>query len=503
MKRTCCIAIAAVALGVLAAASSVQAQTKKITYAITDLGVFPSNTPYSSPASINSQGQIVGWSYKNDNARRACLWERVNGAWVMRDLGTLEPNYSSGTAAINDLGQVTGWGDTSTVSIQAYFYDNDMSGMESLPVLPGYDYSWGHSINTWGQIAGQSRPINLPSHAMLWEYDTQTQSWIITDLGLVSGRDSSAARGNNDQGQVVGWSYNGSVYAWRASFWENEANGWTFTDLNDIGVPSQTSMAHGINELGQVVGEKTIGSTNYFASLWERVDGQWTLSDLSAVKAFSTSKSSARAINNSGKVVGFAYLTNGDTVGFLYQGGVMYDLNSFLPTGAGWLLTYAHGINDQGQIVTDGRNPAGVTHAILMDTRQATYSYTSTGSAVAIKDNAAASKAMTLTDNVTITDLNVKVTLSHTRYADLKFELIGPDNVTRLLCAAGAVTGSGTKTLVFDDDGTAGSIVPALALSYYDGKSTLGKWTLKISDTVKNSKTGSFTSFTLDVVPAL
>ena len=42
-----------------------------------------------------------------------------------------------------------------------------------------------------------------------------------------------------------------------------------------------------------------------------------------------------------------------------------------------------------------------------------------------------ASKAMTLTDNVTITDLNVKVTLYHTRYADLKFELIGPDNVTR------------------------------------------------------------------------
>jgi subtilisin-like proprotein convertase family protein len=99
--------------------------------------------------------------------------------------------------------------------------------------------------------------------------------------------------------------------------------------------------------------------------------------------------------------------------------------------------------------------------------------------------------------------VNVKVTLTHTRYADLKFELTGPNNVTRLLCNAGAVTGSGIKTLVFDDDGTAGSIVPALALSYYDGKSTLGKWTLKISDTVKNSKTGSFTSFTLDVVPGL
>ena len=65
------------------------------------------------------------------------------------------------------------------------------------------------------------------------------------------------------------------------------------------------------------------------------------------------------------------------------------------------------------------------------------------------------------------------------------------------------MTGSGTKTLVFDDDGSAGSIVPAVPLSYYDGTSTLGKWTLKITDTVRNFKTGSFTSFTLDVVPSL
>ena len=85
--------------------------------------------------------------------------------------------------------------------------------------------------------------------------------------------------------------------------------------------PAKRQWRIGINELGQVVGDKTIDSTNYFAHLWDRVDGQWTLRDLSAVKAFSTSKSSARAINNLGKVVGFAYLTNGDTVGIPISGG--------------------------------------------------------------------------------------------------------------------------------------------------------------------------------------
>ena len=131
----------------------------------------------------------------------------------------------------------------------------------------------------------------------------------------------------------------------------------------------------------------------------------------------------------------------------------MENLNDYLPAGSGWSLTYARDINDQGQIVGSGYNPGGYDHAFLMDTRAVTYSYTSTGSAVAIKDKSTASKSMTLTDNVTITDLNVKVTLTHSRYADLKFELVGPNNVTRWLCNAGAVTGSGTKTLVFDDDG--------------------------------------------------
>ena len=44
---------------------------------------------------------------------------------------------------------------------------------------------------------------------------------------------------------------------------------------------------------------------------------------------------------------------------------------------------------------------------------------------------------------------------------------------------------------------------PVNPLSYYDGTSTAGTWTLKITDTLKNYKTGSFTSFTLDVVPVM
>ena len=261
------------------------------------------------------------------------------------------------------------------------------------------------------------------------------------------------------------------------------------------------TLLHDINNSGQIVGYKSTDGDWCHACLLERDNGQWTTTDLHTSASFYHSE--AWGINNSKQVVGYGLLATGGRVGILCRDGAMENLNDYLPAGSGWSLTYARDINDQGQIVGSGYNPAGYDHAFLMDTRAVTYSYTSTGSAVSIKDKSTASKAMTLTDNATITDLNVQVTLCHTRYADLQFDLVGPNNVTRRLCNAGAVTGSGTKTLVFDDDGAVGAIVPVNPLSYYDGTSTAGKWTLKITDTVKNLKTGSFTSFTLDVVPVM
>jgi subtilisin-like proprotein convertase family protein len=191
-------------------------------------------------------------------------------------------------------------------------------------------------------------------------------------------------------------------------------------------------------------------------------------------------------------------------VAFVYSDGMMHNPNNYLPAAAsGWSLSNARDINDYGQIVGGGRNPAGVDGAYLMDTRAVTYSYTSTAKSVSIRDGSTASQSMTLSDNETITDLNVAVKLYHTRYQDLKIELVGPNNVTRVLCNAGALTGSGTKTIVFDDEGAAGTFVPVHPLSNYDGTSTQGKWTVRVSDTVRNRKTGTFYSFTLDVMPEL
>lgn len=45
--------------------------------------------------------------------------------------------------------------------------------------------------------------------------------------------------------------------------------------------------------------------------------------------------------------------------------------------------------------------------------------------------------------------------------------------------------------------------MPVQPLSYYNNTKTKGKWTVRVSDTVRNRQTGTFYSFTLDVMPNL
>ena len=85
----------------------------------------------------------------------------------------------------------------------------------------------------------------------------------------------------------------------------------------------------------------------------------------------------ANALNNVGQVVGYTYIGDGSTLSgstdkhaVLWNGNVATDLNSFLDAGsvsAGWVLTQANGINDNGWIVGDAINTlTGETHAFQL-----------------------------------------------------------------------------------------------------------------------------------------
>ena len=71
---------------------------------------------------------------------------------------------------------------------------------------------------------------------------------------------------------------------------------------------------------------------------------QYTVTDLGNLGG--SDGAIAKAINNSGEVIGYGYLS-GNTYyhAFIYSGGTMHDI------GTGGIDSYAEGINDAGQVV--------------------------------------------------------------------------------------------------------------------------------------------------------
>jgi probable HAF family extracellular repeat protein len=88
------------------------------------------------------------------------------------------------------------------------------------------------------------------------------------------------------------------------------------------------------------------------------------MTNLGTVAGFSSS--SANALNNLGQVVGNLSNDIGPTHAFVWQSGVMTDLNTLIPGDSGWVLQEATGINDNGQIVGVGV-VQGRTRAFRLD----------------------------------------------------------------------------------------------------------------------------------------
>ncbi len=122
-----------------------------------------------------------------------------------------------------------------------------------------------------------------------------------------------------------------------AVLWSNG----TMTDLGTLGGP-------------QIVGYASPPTSSVQAFLYS----SGTITDLGVLYDSSV----AEAINNFGVVVGESGYA------FIYTGGALQDLNTPIPSGSGWVLTEATGINDKGQIVCNAYSTTtGYTHAFLLN----------------------------------------------------------------------------------------------------------------------------------------
>lgn len=294
---------------------------------------------YGAAYSVNTSGQLAGFSFTSDSSGHASLWS--SGSVI--DLGTLGGN-SSIAWAINDSGQVAGSSYTASGSQHAALWSG--STVTDLGTLGG-PRSQALGLNNSGQVVGISQ-INSYSgnyHAVLWD------GAAVVDLGTMAGGVPSFAYAINDSGTITGWRSDSTGQ--RATVW----NGTAVTDLGTLGSGVD------INSFDAVAGFRLInGTSERRATVWEGGD---TI-DLGTLGGDSV----ARAINDSGTVVGWSRLEPGVTHGFLWNGIEMIDLNTLLDEGsasAGWVLNDATDINANGWITGIAGNPlTGQTQAFLL-----------------------------------------------------------------------------------------------------------------------------------------
>lgn len=119
------------------------------------------------------------------------------------------------------------------------------------------------------------------------------------------------------------------------------------------------SHATGINNSGEVIGHASLASG--YEHAFSAVGA--ILTDLGTLGG----SSYAYGINDSGTIVGYSWTPNSEHPhAFVYLNGMMIDLNSLIPSGAGWELLEAYGINNTGQIVGEGLLN-GQSHAFRLD----------------------------------------------------------------------------------------------------------------------------------------
>jgi len=140
--------------------------------------------------------------------------------------------------------------------------------------------------------------------------------------------------------------------------------------MRDLGTfPGGTSSAAlGINISGQIVGYGTYGSSSFNHTFLYR--GEGSMQDLGDLSSVQNHSNWAKDINDRDQVVGYSdndYNSTHYNRAFLYENEEMIDLGTRLhPDNNGniWNLDAANGINNEGQIVTEGwrKESDGITY---------------------------------------------------------------------------------------------------------------------------------------------
>jgi len=323
--------------------------------------------------SINDHGLVAGFANLPDNnSRHAMLW-----LYGFRfDLGTLGgPNSNVPWPVKNTSGLIAGIAQTTTPqprgetwSCRSFFATPTRAAatclgvvweegkIRALPTLGG-DNGFATGANNHRQVVGWAenkvedsscvRPQIYQFRATQWGPDLDE----VRELPPLPGDSTSAATGINDKGHVIGISGAcgtavGGVAARHAVLWEKGKP----THLGNLGgIAWNTPMA--LNERGDIVGFSNVSKEdgaafNARAFLWTRGRG---IQDLGTLPGDSLSQ--ALGINEQRQIVGISCTAGfASCRAFLWERGVMMDLNDLVPDDYADHLFTANDINNLGQI---------------------------------------------------------------------------------------------------------------------------------------------------------
>jgi len=292
-------------------------------YTLTNLGTLGGTT--ARAYDLNDAGDVVGASTTATGQSHAFVWR--NG--VMTDLGTLG-GASSQATAISHAGRIVGAADVNGSSSAAFLWQG--GAMTNLRLGDG---SVASGVNDFGQVVGTAGGAGF-----LW------QNGATRDIGNL-GAPGGVAADINNAGQVVGTAPTGETGTLGLSV--SRAFRWQAGATTDLGMPFGSYGSNGVSISGNGM---VAGGSSFIVSVVYAMapvghamfyDG----STMTTLPVMWNMYSVALGVNDAGQVVG----QNGTNGAFLYDHGVMSNLNSLIPAGSGVTLLAATSINKSGQIV--------------------------------------------------------------------------------------------------------------------------------------------------------
>ena len=354
-SKTFVLSVALLALGILPVASTAQGRD----YTVYNLGTMGGSQ--SAAISINNSRWISGFSALAGNQiTNAVLWRHG----LPTNLGTLGgPNSGMGwpnhdhdaVVGISETGVTDPLGETWSCAAfmpttghtcLGFFWENGV--MHALPTLGGNN-GYAAGANHGDQVVGWAEttyhdpscvaPQVLQFQAVLWEPKRGHQ----TVLPPLPGDPDSAATAINNRGVAVGISgicenAVGDQSARHAVLWQNGQP----TDIGNIG-GSAWNTPTAINDSGEVVGFAEVADGNIHAFLWTSHQG---MHDLGTLAGDTTSY--AWGVNEQGQIVGQSIGQNGSRA-VLWENGHIVDVSGV--ADGSLTLLYGNDIDNSDRFV--------------------------------------------------------------------------------------------------------------------------------------------------------